>query len=64
MEAVLEFEIPLPAIEIQREIVEKLDNTFTEIETLKAQIKVGKDYVVALRQSLLSSAFTQEEAVA
>jgi type I restriction enzyme S subunit len=64
MEAVLDFEIPLPPIEIQSEIVDKLDSTFAEIETLKAQIKTEKDYVVALRQSLLSSAFLQEEAVA
>jgi type I restriction enzyme S subunit len=64
MEAVLEFEIPIPPIEIQREIVDKLDRTFAEIETLKTQIKIEKNYVVELRQSLLSSAFLQEEAIA
>jgi hypothetical protein len=31
---------------------------------LKAQIKIEQDYATALRQSLLSNAFTQEDAVA
>jgi type I restriction enzyme S subunit len=64
MDAVLEFQIPLPPIEKQTEIVQKLDKALTEIDLLKAQIKVEKDYVVALRQSLLSSAFSIKEAVA
>lgn len=57
-------EIPVPPLEKQREIVEMLDSSFTEVELLKAQIKTKKDYASALRQSLLSNAFTQEEAVA
>lgn len=56
--------ILLPSLEEQQEIVEKLDRAFAEIELLKAQIKVGKDYANALRQSILNSAFTQEESVA
>lgn len=56
--------ILLPSIENQRQIVEKLYASFAEIELLKAQIRAEKDYAFALRQSLLSSAFTQEEAVA
>lgn len=56
--------IALPVIENQRQIVEKLQATFAEIELLKAQIKIEKEYAVALRQSLLNSAFIQEEAVA
>jgi restriction endonuclease S subunit len=54
--------IPIPSMEKQHEIVEKLDSAFTEIELLKTQIRVEKDHAVALRQSLLSSAFTREEA--
>jgi type I restriction enzyme S subunit len=54
----------LPSPEKQRDIVEKLDSSFDEIDLLKVQIKIKKDYATALRQSLLSSAFTQEEAVA
>jgi len=56
--------VPLPSLEMQQEIVEKLNSAFTEIEVLKIQNKVKKDYAAALRQSLLSSAFTQEEGVA
>jgi type I restriction enzyme S subunit len=54
----------VPSTEKQHEIVEKLDSSFAEIELLKAQIEIKKDYAMALRQSLLSSAFTQEGAVA
>ena len=56
--------IPLQSLQKQKEVVEKLDRAFTEVELLKAQIKIEKDYIVALRQSLLSRAFAQEEAVA
>ena len=56
--------IPLPSLERQREIVEKLDIAFAEIELLRHQIKIGMAYASALRQSLLSATFTQEEAVA
>ena len=58
-----DLEINLPPLDKQQEIVEKLDIAFAEIELLKAQIKVEKDYAVALRQSLLSNAFALEEAV-
>jgi type I restriction enzyme S subunit len=58
------YELSLPSLEEQCEIVEKLDSAFAEIQSLKAQIRTKKDYAVSLRQSLLSSAFTQEEAVA
>lgn len=64
MDAVLEFEIPLPPIEKQGEIVEKLNSTLAEIDLIKSQIKIEKEYAVALRESILSSALAQEEAVA
>ena len=54
----------LPSLPEQRKIVEKLDSVFAEIEVLKAQIKIEQDHATALRQSLLSNAFTREEAVA
>ena len=57
-------EIPLPPLEKQREIVEMLDSSFTEVELLKGQIRTKKNYASSLRQSLLSNAFTQEEEVA
>lgn len=56
--------VPLPSLEKQAAIVEKIDKAFSEIELLKEQIKMEKDYASALRQSLLSSAFYQEEVVA
>lgn len=56
--------IPLPFLEKQLEIVKKLDLVFAEIELLKAQFKIEKEYSIALRQSLLSSSFSQEESVA
>jgi restriction endonuclease S subunit len=56
--------VPLPTLEKQSEIVEKLDSAFAEIGLLKSRIKVEKDYAVALRQSLLSSDFALEVAVA
>jgi type I restriction enzyme, S subunit len=56
--------VPLPSLEKQRDVVEKLDRAFEEIELLKGQIKAEKDHAAALRQSLLSGAFSQEEAIA
>jgi restriction endonuclease S subunit len=56
--------IPIPSLDEQRQIVEKLDSVTSEIELLKSRIRIEKDYTIALRQTLLSTAFTQEEAVA
>jgi len=64
MNLIRNIEIPLLPIENQREIVEKIDSAFKEIELLRSQLKIEKDKAMALRQSLLSSAFTQEESVA
>lgn len=63
-EQIASIELPVPSLERQQKIVERLENAFAEIELLKAQIRIKKDYAAALRQSLLSSAFTQEESVA
>jgi len=57
-------QIPLPFLEKQREIVEKLDSAFAEIESLKERIKTEMDFSSSLRKSLLSSAFIQENEVA
>ena len=53
-----------PSLNKQYEIVGKLDSAFTQIELLKEKIKLEKDHAAALRRSLLSSAFSQEEMVA
>jgi type I restriction enzyme S subunit len=59
-----DLQVPLPTIETQREIVEKLDSVFAEIELLWAQFNSQKDFSGALRQSLLSSVFNAVEEVA
>jgi type I restriction enzyme, S subunit len=56
--------IPIPPIKRQHEIVNTLQNGFSEIELLRLRFKVEKDLTVSLRQSFLSRAFTSEEAVA
>ena len=56
--------IPLPSMEKQKEIVAKLDSAFSHIEALRLQSRSKKEYVTAVRDSLLSHALVQEEAVA
>jgi type I restriction enzyme S subunit len=56
-----DYEVRLPTLEKQGEIVDKLDMAFAEIELLRTQIKVEKDQASALRQSLLNNAFSQIE---
>jgi type I restriction enzyme S subunit len=64
MHQFLDVRVPLPSLEKQREIVEVLDKVFSEIEYLKVNIKFEKDSAAALRQSLLSSAISEEKVVA
>ena len=54
-------DIPLPSLEKQSEIVENLDSGLAEIENLRNQIAVKKDFVGMLRQSLLSEAFSTNQ---
>ena len=61
---VYELSIQIPSLQKQRDIVAKLDSAFSEIESLRFQFKKQKDDAVALRQSLLSIAFTELEEVA
>jgi type I restriction enzyme S subunit len=56
--------IPLPSLEKQKEIVAKLDSAFSHIEALRLQSRLKKEYATAVRDSLLSHALIQEEAVA
>jgi restriction endonuclease S subunit len=59
------FKVRIPkSLETQREIVEKLDGAFSEIELLRRQLKLQKDFAGALRQSLLSSSLKEEMEVA
>jgi type I restriction enzyme S subunit len=50
-------DIPLPTLEKQREIVAKLETSFAEIDTIRNQIAIKKDFARMLRQSLLSQSF-------
>jgi type I restriction enzyme S subunit len=56
--------VPHPNMETQEKIVLKIDTAFEGIRNLTEQINQKKDFALALRQSLLSKALTQEEAVA
>jgi type I restriction enzyme S subunit len=56
--------VPLPAMDVQEKIVAKVDLVFEEIRILTAQISQKREFAVALRQSLLSSAFNELEVVA
>jgi restriction endonuclease S subunit len=56
--------VPHPNMETQEKIVLKIDSAFEGIKNLTEQINQKKDFALALRQSLLNSAYTQEEAVA
>jgi restriction endonuclease S subunit len=53
-----------PSLEKQREIVIKLDKAFSEIESLRSQSRVKQISIDALRQSLLSDAFTEMKGAA
>ena len=56
--------VPLPSLEKQREIVKKLDFAFTEIESLRFQFVMKREFALALRQSFLNSVFTEVKEVA
>ena len=55
--------VPHPNMETQEKIVQKIDSAFEGIKNLTKQINQKKDFALALRQSLLSNHFIQEEAV-
>lgn len=57
-------EIPLPGLDLQKQIVEKLDKAFSEIDKLKIQISIEKERISSLRKSILSDAFNFEEEAA
>jgi type I restriction enzyme S subunit len=55
-----DLEIPLPSLTEQKVRVEKLDIAFTAIDELRKQTRVAKESFLALRQSILSSVFTEK----
>ena len=59
------FQVYAPiSLEVQREIVEKLDKSLIEIDLMRSQYKKEIDKAGALRQSILNDALTLEEVVA
>jgi restriction endonuclease S subunit len=60
---IADLEIPLPSLDRQREIVEKLDSSFAEIDLLEENLALSDEKANQLLQSLLSSAlsFTADE---
>jgi restriction endonuclease S subunit len=50
--------IPVPSLERQSEIVEKLDNASKEIERMRNQIGVKREFSDFLRQSMLNDTFS------
>jgi restriction endonuclease S subunit len=53
--------IPLPSINEQKQIVEKLDKTFVEIASLEKNLQLKEGKTNQLLQSILSAAFTNTE---
>jgi len=56
--------INIPSLKEQNVIVDRLDDSFIEIESLRNKIRERRNSVSALRQSLLSSSFTNVKGVA
>jgi type I restriction enzyme S subunit len=64
MNQFLDIEIPIPSIESQEEIVNRLDKAFAEIKKIINQISIEKERVSTLRQSILGNAFNFSEKAA
>ena len=56
--------IPLPSLEKQREIVEKLDGAFTQIDLLKNDVQRELDTVEILMRSLIDDQFHKLDGIA
>ena len=54
----LDIKVPVPTLEKQREIVATLDLAFVEIERIRNQIAIKKDFSGMLRKSLLNGSFS------
>jgi type I restriction enzyme, S subunit len=58
MNAILDFEFPLPPLAEQQRIVAKLDAAFAEIDTAKLAIQRAKENHVALKAAILAQELT------
>ena len=57
LDIVKKTEIPLPTMEIQRQIVQRLDAAFEKIDKAVARLKSAKSNLTRYKQSLLKAAF-------
>lgn len=48
-------EIPIPSLEKQREIVEKLDSTFVDIDLLEKNLDQNSEYILEIEASLVAN---------
>lgn len=48
-------EIPIPSLEKQREIVEKLDSAFSEIDLLEENLALNSEYMMEIEASLVAN---------
>lgn len=58
----LDIKVPLPTLEKQSEIVAKLDLAFVEIDRIRNQVAIQKDFALMLRKSLLDESFSPDNA--
>jgi type I restriction enzyme S subunit len=56
--------VPLPSIQVQQEIVEKLDDALAAVESLRNLTVIKQEFVSSLRQSVVRTAFTSLQEVA
>lgn len=52
-------QIPLPSLEKQREIVEKLDSAFSEIDLLEVQVDENRSKILEIEASVVSNLFAK-----
>jgi type I restriction enzyme S subunit len=56
--------VPLPSIEIQKNVIARLDSAFNEIKLMHRNIDLKREQSYELRQSILSSLFSYESKAA
>jgi len=56
---ILNIDFPVPSVEMQKKIVENLDQIVSEIDDFKSNLIVSKNFVEMIRRSFLNDAFEQ-----
>jgi type I restriction enzyme S subunit len=56
--------VPLPSIEIQKNVIARLDSAFNEIKLMHRNVDLKREQSYELRQSILSSLFSYESKMA